>query len=150
METILNNLNFHFNNFLFRLLKAGMKQERFSVFRLTACLSLVNQLIAETQMHAAALNSGRLSSSHLSLQLRQQQIHAHVGRSSSFRNMENSAREKVGGSKRKQQKYTGSKTDSALASREHRNSSKKVSMQKNRKSSFINSFSNIFKAGLKL
>lgn len=132
-----------------------MKQDRFSTVRLTACLSLVNQLIAETQMHAAALNSGRLSSNHLSLQLRQQQIYTNIGRASSFRNMDNSACEKAGMNKRKQQKYTGSKTDSALATREHRqkSESKKVSVndkQKCRKSSILNSFSNIFKAGLKL
>jgi len=61
-----------------------MKEDRFSRRHLSECLSLVNQLIAETQMHAAALNSGCLRASHLSLQLEQQQLHAKIGWTNSY------------------------------------------------------------------
>ena len=141
--------------FWFRLLKVGMKHDKFSTLHLTACLSLVNQLIVETQMHSSAHNSGHLRSNHLSLQLRQQQLHANVGRSSSFRNMGSSDRERVEGKKKKQQNMSGSRTSSALVSREHLQTTVLIKSsindkQKNKKSSVIKNFSNIFKNGLKL
>jgi len=137
-----------------RLLKAGLEQERLSFLRLRAGLQLVNQLIAELQMHAAAVSSGRMSSSHLNFQLRQQQNFTNIGRAASFRN----TAVKGSAPRRKQQKYKGSRTDSALTTKEHRESAltnkedrwSKHGEKKVRKNSFVDSLSNILRGSLKL
>ena len=148
--------------FEFRLLKAGMKKDRFSRKHLSECLALVNQLIAETQMHAAALNSGCLRASHLSLQLEQQQLHAKVGRTNSYqkkldnRSSENKTKvARVSSNKLKYEKTSLNKTYSNEAKQDQKckTDSKPVSdeeKQKHQTSSLVRSVSNIFRSLLEL
>jgi len=90
-----------------RLLKAGLEQGCLNTSRLRLSLQLIHHLSADTQMHAAAVSSGRLgSNSGLRLQ---QQLMTNIGRASSFRTTP------LAGGARKPAKYQGSKTDSALA-----------------------------------
>merc|ERR1712200_181113 len=97
-----------------RLLKAGVEQGRMCVDRLCSCLSLVRQLTAEAQMHAHAIQTGRLSSNNLSLQLKQQTV-AQLGRTASFNNKSsNSSQSTLATLGKKSIKYKGSRTDSSL------------------------------------
>ena len=138
-----------FRFFFFRLLKSGLDQDRLNPDRLLTCLSTLHQLLAEIQMHAAALESGRLTAKHLATQLQQQQVVASVGRTASFNN--NSSNKQAA---KQQLKYGGSKTDSALlrsattSQVKARRPSKTAAAR--RKSSLMDSFSNIFKVGLKI
>jgi len=129
--------------FELRLLKAGLEQNRLCTYRLRVCFSLINQLLAEAHMHTMAVDSGRLRSNHLNLQALKQQTSSGVGRTGSFKQLEKP------GLKRQPAKYQGSRTDSALATSAHRQDQPKPKPvgQKRRKSSFMDSFSNIFKAG---
>ena len=156
-------------------MKAGLEQNRLSFQRLLKALQLVNQLEAELQMHAEAVSSGRLSRSHLNLQLRQQQTVTNIGRAASFR--ATAARGSMLGSggggggghqqRRKQPKYKGSRTDSALTTAEHRQPHHRQQQQlnswhttttttaeknssKSRKNSFVDSLSSILRGSLKL
>jgi len=132
-----------------RLLKSGLDQDRLNPDRLLTCLSTLHQLLAEIQMHAAALESGRLTAKHLATQLQQQQVVASVGRTASFNNNNNNKQ-----AAKQQLKYGGSKTDSALlrsattSQVKARRPSKTAAAR--RKSSLMDSFSNIFKVGLKI
>jgi len=132
-----------------RLLKSGLEQEHLNPDRLLTCLSTLHQLMAEIQMHAAALESGRLTAKHLATQLQQQQVVASVGRTASFNNNNNKQA-------KQQLKYGGSKTDSALlrsttSPRSHEVKARRVSKgSARRKSSLMDSFTNIFKVGLKI
>jgi len=131
-----------------RLLKSGLDQDRLNPDRLLTCLSTLHQLLAEIQMHAAALESGRLTAKHLATQLQQQQVVASVGRTASFNNNNNNKQAK------QQLKYGGSKTDSALL-RSTTTTPREVKQARRvskgrRKSSLMDSFSNIFKVGLKI
>jgi len=133
-----------------RLLKSGLKQNRLCTERLASCLALVNQLTHEIQLHRAAQRSGRLSAFSLAMQQQQQAAAAAIPRTRSFRD----PGAKAGKSLRK---YRGSKTDSALAdpaavdrTSAAKRSARDVTKSKSRKSSLIGSFSNMFKAGLKL
>ena len=139
-----------------------MKKDRFSRKHLSECLALVNQLIAETQMHAAALNSGCLRASHLSLQLEQQQLHAKVGRTNSYqkkldnRSSENKTKvARVSSNKLKYEKTSVNKTYSNEAKKDQKckTDSKPVSdedKQKHQTSSLVRSVSNIFRSLLEL
>ena len=157
-------------------MKAGLEQNRLSFQRLLKALQLVNQLEAELQMHAEAVSSGRLSRSHLNLQLRQQQTVTNIGRAASFRataargSMLGSSGGGGGGGhqqRRKQPKYKGSRTDSALTTAEHRQPHHRQQQQlnswhttttttaeknssKSRKNSFVDSLSSILRGSLKL
>eukprot|EP00088_Acartia_fossae_P000103 TRINITY_DN10030_c0_g1_i10.p1 TRINITY_DN10030_c0_g1~~TRINITY_DN10030_c0_g1_i10.p1 ORF type:complete len:289 (+),score=56.62 TRINITY_DN10030_c0_g1_i10:107-973(+) len=142
-----------------RLLKTGLQQNRICVERVHTCLSLIHGLTAETQMHGHAVSSGRLSSSNLSLQLKQQTV-TQIGRTASFQNKQQTglAAASTRGSKHKQSKYKGSRTDSALilkadsssnanqTTEEKKKSSKQMTKSSRRKSSLMDSFSNIFHA----
>jgi len=168
-----------------RLLKAGLEQHRLSPDRLKLSLILIHQLSAEIQMHAAAVYSGRLGSSHLSLQIQQQMV-TNLGRDASFKSTADKngpprKQQKYKGSRtdsalasnvhrsdriqmrdeaisednriaRRQPKYRGSRTDSALVTNEHRSHTREVKTRdrKIRKTSFVDSLSNIFRVGLNL
>eukprot|EP00088_Acartia_fossae_P060480 TRINITY_DN72446_c0_g1_i1.p1 TRINITY_DN72446_c0_g1~~TRINITY_DN72446_c0_g1_i1.p1 ORF type:complete len:289 (-),score=92.48 TRINITY_DN72446_c0_g1_i1:239-1069(-) len=130
-----------------RLLKTGLQQDRLCVDRLETCLTLIQQLSAEASMHGQALTSGRLSSSNLSLQLKQQTV-AQLGRTASFHHK--SAQQN---SKKPVAKYKGSRTDSALVlktqvedKKSDKKSSKLITKSGRRKSSLMDGFSNIFHA----
>jgi len=142
-----------------RLLKTGLQQNRMNVERLETCLSLISQLTMEAQMHGQAVQTGRLSSSNLSLQLKQQTV-AQVGRTASFNNksiLVATGSNHSGSNKQRPSKYKGSRTDSALlmkanptSSDQKKKMSEKSSKQLNksgrRRSSIMDSFSNIFHA----
>jgi len=142
-----------------RLLKTGLQQNRMNVERLETCLSLISQLTMEAQMHGQAVQTGRLSSSNLSLQLKQQTV-AQVGRTASFNNksiLVATGSNHSGSNKQRPTKYKGSRTDSALlmkanptSSDQKKKMSEKSSKQLNksgrRRSSIMDSFSNIFHA----
>ena len=148
--------------FLFRLLKTGLQQNRMNVDRLCTCLSLINQLTMEAQMHGQAVRQGRLSSSNLSLQLKQQTV-AQIGRTASFNNR-TGAGGQVSSTKHKPTKYKGSRTDSALVLKANQSaqnatlaaadskkklaekSGKQLAKSGRRKCSIMDSFSNIFHA----
>lgn len=140
-----------------RLLKTGLQQNRMNVDRLCTCLSLINQLTMEAQMHGQAVRQGRLSSSNLSLQLKQQTV-AQIGRTASFNN-KSGATGQLSSTKHKPTKYKGSRTDSALVLKAAQNttiaaadskkklaekSGKQLTKSGRRKSSIMDSFSNIF------
>lgn len=140
-----------------RLLKTGLQQNRMNVDRLCTCLSLTNQLTMEAQMHGQAVRQGRLSSSNLSLQLKQQTV-AQIGRTASFNNKAGAAGQ-LSSTKHKPTKYKGSRTDSALVLKAAQNttiaaadskkklaekSGKQLTKSGRRKSSIMDSFSNIF------
>lgn len=140
-----------------RLLKTGLQQNRMNVDRLCTCLSLINQLTMEAQMHGQAVRQGRLSSSNLSLQLKQQTV-AQIGRTASFNNKAGAAGQ-LSSTKHKPTKYKGSRTDSALVLKAAQNttiaaadskkklaekSGKQLTKSGRRKSSIMDSFSNIF------
>lgn len=140
-----------------RLLKTGLQQNRMNVDRLCTCLSLTNQLTMEAQMHGQAVRQGRLSSSNLSLQLKQQTV-AQIGRTASFNN-KSGATGQLSSTKHKPTKYKGSRTDSALVLKAAQNttitaadskkklaekSGKQLTKSGRRKSSIMDSFSNIF------
>jgi len=146
-----------------RLLKTGLQQNRMNVDRLCTCLSLINQLTLEAQMHGQAVRQGRLSSSNLSLQLKQQTV-AQIGRTASFNNR-TGAGGQVSATKHKPTKYKGSRTDSALVLKANQSaqnatlaaaadskkklaekSGKQLAKSGRRKSSIMDSFSNIFHA----
>jgi len=144
-----------------RLLKTGLQQNRMNVDRLCTCLSLINQLTMEAQMHGQAVLQGRLSSSNLSLQLKQQTV-AQIGRTASFNNKPGGAAGPLSSSKHKPTKYKGSRTDSALVLKANQSaqnttiaaadskkklaekSGKQLTKSGRRKSSIMDSFSNIF------
>jgi len=142
-----------------RLLKTGLQQNRMNIERLETCLSLISQLTMEAQMHGQAVQTGRLSSSNLSLQLKQQTV-AQVGRTASFNNksiLVATGSNHSGSNKQRPSKYKGSRTDSALlmkanptSSDQKKKMSEKSSKQLNksgrRRSSIMDSFSNIFHA----
>lgn len=140
-----------------RLLKTGLQQNRMNVDRLCTCLSLINQLTMEAQMHGQAVRQGRLSSNNLSLQLKQQTV-AQIGRTASFNNKPGAAGQ-LSSTKHKPTKYKGSRTDSALVLKAAQNttiaaadskkklaekSGKQLTKSGRRKSSIMDSFSNIF------
>jgi len=140
-----------------RLLKTCLQQNRMNVERLETCLRLISQLTMEAQMHGQAVQTGRLTSSNLSLQLKQQTV-AKVGRTASFNNKSVSGNNgsNHGSIKQKPSKYKGSRTDSALLLKPTHTSSeqkKKISEKSakqlatksgRRRSSIMDSFSNIF------
>jgi len=141
-----------------RLLKTCLQQNRMNVERLETCLRLISQLTMEAQMHGQAVQTGRLTSSNLSLQLKQQTV-AKVGRTASFNNksiVSGNNGSNHGSIKQKPSKYKGSRTDSALLLKPTHTSSeqkKKISEKSakqlatksgRRRSSIMDSFSNIF------
>ena len=89
-------------------MKGGLDRGRLSLRCLKSSLALISQLTGEIQMHTSSLQSGQFSTERLNVQLEQQRLFASIGRATSLK------------TRKKQVKYRGSKTDSALDSLEHR------------------------------